>query len=94
MTIAGYVSGIGVLGPGLASWPDAAEVLAGRRAYKPAPTVLPAPALLPPTERRRTGRAVKTALAVAWEAIVSRRDRARGAGERVRLIGRRWAQLP
>jgi len=68
MRIAGYVGGIGVLGPGLNNWPDAAAVLSGRRAYELAATVLPAPALLPPTERRRTGRVVKTALAVALEA--------------------------
>jgi hypothetical protein len=66
--IAGYVGGIGMLGPGLNNWPDAAVVLSGRRAYEPAPTVLPAPALLPATERRRTGRVVKLALAVALEA--------------------------
>jgi len=68
MKIAGYVSGIGVLGPGLDNWPDTAAVLSGRRAYQPAPTVMPVPVLLPPTERRRTGRVVKTALAVALEA--------------------------
>jgi hypothetical protein len=68
MKIAGYVGGVGVLGPGLENWPDAAAVLAGARAYDPAPTALPVPALLPPTERRRTGRTVKTALAVASEA--------------------------
>jgi hypothetical protein len=68
MKIAGYEGGIGVLGPGLDNWPDTAAVLSARRAYQPAPTVLPVPALLPPTERRRTGRVVKTALAVALEA--------------------------
>ena len=68
MKIAGYVGGIGVLGPGLNNWPDAAAVLSGRQAYEPAPTVLPVPSLLPATERRRTGRVVKTALAVALEA--------------------------
>ena len=68
MKVAGYVSGIGVLGPGLDNWPDTAAVLSGRRAYEPAPTVLPVPSLLPATERRRTGRVVKTALAVALEA--------------------------
>jgi len=68
MKIAGYVGGIGVLGPGLNNWQDAAAVLSGRRIYEPAATVLPVPALLPATERRRTGRVVKTALAVALEA--------------------------
>ncbi len=68
MRIAAYVGGVGVLGPGLHNWTEAADVLSGRCAYQPAPTVLPVPALLPPAERRRTGRVVKTALAVALEA--------------------------
>jgi hypothetical protein len=68
MNISAYVSGIGVLGPGLANWPETASVLSGRVDYSPARTELPTPALLPPAERRRTGRVVKLALAVALEA--------------------------
>jgi hypothetical protein len=68
MSIAAYIDGIGFLGPGFSSWPQAREVLAGRHAYEPAPAVLPVPSLLPPTERRRVGRVVKLALAVASEA--------------------------
>ncbi len=68
MTLSAYVGGIGVLGPGLSQWPEAAAVLSGRVAYAPQPTVLPAPTLLPAAERRRTGRVVKLALAVAREA--------------------------
>jgi hypothetical protein len=68
MNIAAYVSGIGVLGPGLNNWSDASAVLLGQRRYESAPTVLPAPTLLPVAERRRTGRVVKLALAVALEA--------------------------
>jgi hypothetical protein len=63
-----YVGGIGVLGPGLPNWDETAAILAGRTAYSPAMTVLPAPALLPSAERRRTGRVVKLAIAVAREA--------------------------
>ena len=37
----------------LAKIAAADEVLAGRAAHQAAPTVLPAPALLPPAERRR-----------------------------------------
>jgi len=70
MKLSAYISGIGVLGPGLGDWPAAASVLRGTSAYSPASTVLPAPLLLPPTERRRTGRVVKLALAVALEASV------------------------
>src|SRR5713101_2889145 len=68
MKLSAYIGGIGVLGPGLADWHEAAAVLSGAKPYSPAPTVLTAPALLPPTERRSTGRVVKLALAVALEA--------------------------
>jgi hypothetical protein len=68
MKLSAYVGGIGVLGPGLADWHEAAAILSGAKPYSPAATVLTAPALLPPTERRRTGRVVKLALAVALEA--------------------------
>ncbi len=68
MKLFAYVGGIGALGPGLNGWPHAAAVLCGRQPYLPAPTVLPVPAVLPPAERRRTGRVVKLALAVALEA--------------------------
>jgi beta-ketoacyl synthase-like protein len=68
MKMAAYISGIGVLGPGFDSWPHAAAVLSGQCAYQPKPTILPMPTLLAPTERRRTGRVVKLALAVGLEA--------------------------
>jgi hypothetical protein len=68
MTLRVYVDGIGVLGPGLGNWPDAAGVLLGREAYRPAASVLPAPVILPAAERRRSGRVVKLALTVALEA--------------------------
>jgi hypothetical protein len=68
MTVSVYVAGIGALGPGLNGWPDTAGVLSGARTYLAAPTLLPTPSLLPAAERRRTGRVVKLALAVAAEA--------------------------
>jgi hypothetical protein len=68
MSVSGYVSGIGLLGPGLTGWHDAAALLPERR-YEPSPAVLPSPSMLPATERRRTGRVVKLALAVASEAV-------------------------
>ncbi len=67
MSLSAYVSGLGILGPGLSNWTEAAAVLAGRAAYAPAPTVLPAPTHLAAAERRRTGRVVKLALAIAIE---------------------------
>jgi hypothetical protein len=71
MKLSAYISGIGVLGPGFNNWPQTAAVLSGEQPYMPAPTVLPTPAMLPPAERRRTGRVVKLALALASEAISS-----------------------
>jgi hypothetical protein len=68
MKLSAYIGGIGVLGPGFQDWPDASAVLSGQRAYLPAPTVLPTPVILPAAERRRTGRVVKLAIAIALEA--------------------------
>jgi beta-ketoacyl synthase-like protein len=68
MKVSAYLDGIGVLGPGLANWPDCAQILLAERAYTSAPTALSVPSMLPPAERRRTGRVVKLALAVALEA--------------------------
>lgn len=68
MKLSAYISGLGVLGPGLANWPETAAVLSGQTAYRPAATVLPTPTILAAAERRRVGRVVKLALAVALEA--------------------------
>ena len=64
-----WVQGVGLLGPGLDSWAGASRVLCGVEPLTAAPTLLPAPARLPPAERRRAGAAVKLALAVADEAV-------------------------
>jgi hypothetical protein len=64
-----YVEGIGVRGDGLDGWESAAEALAGRRDYRPAPVNLPPITLLPANERRRTVTTVKLALAVGAEAF-------------------------
>jgi hypothetical protein len=66
-----YIEGIGVIGPGLAGWPQAADVLMRRAAREAAKTVLPAPAGLPSAERRRTGPVVRAALAAAHEAVAA-----------------------
>jgi hypothetical protein len=66
-----FVEGVGLLGPGLASWREGREVLAGRAPYAHAPTAVPASELLPPAERRRAGIPVKLALAVGREAFVA-----------------------
>jgi Beta-ketoacyl synthase, N-terminal domain len=68
MSLSAYIGGLGVLGPGLSNWPEAAAVLTGQQVYRPAATVLPMPTILPAAERRRSGRVVKLVLAVALEA--------------------------
>lgn len=60
-----YLQGVGLVGPGLPGWAAAQPVLAGRQAYEPAATAVPAPMRLPPAERRRAGTAIKIAIAVA-----------------------------
>jgi Beta-ketoacyl synthase, N-terminal domain len=69
MPLTASLQGIGVLGPGLHNWVSAAAILRGELPYEPAATVLPAPGVLPPAERRRAGRIVKLALAVGAEAV-------------------------
>ncbi|HEX4376734.1 MAG TPA: beta-ketoacyl synthase chain length factor [Steroidobacteraceae bacterium] len=63
------VQGIGVLGPALSDWPHMCSVLRGEAPFRPATTVLPPPAILPPAERRRAGRTIKLALAIGAEAV-------------------------
>jgi hypothetical protein len=60
---------IGVLGPGIADWPAAAAILRNEATYKCVPAVLPAPAVLPPAERRRAGRTIRLALGIGAEAV-------------------------
>lgn len=62
------VIGIGVRGPGLDGWDSSREMLAGRAVHQARETVVPPPAILSTTERRRTGKVVRLALAVAHEA--------------------------
>ncbi|RQR52600.1 3-oxoacyl-ACP synthase [Burkholderia sp. Bp9126] len=71
MTLSAFIDSVGLIGPGLTDWPHAADVLAGRAAYAPARTALPPPAGLPPAERRRTGPAVRVALAAGHAAVAA-----------------------
>jgi hypothetical protein len=71
MSLAAYVDGVGILGPGLADWRSAAAVLSDRTPYEPAATILSPPATLPAAERRRAGRVVKLAIGVAIEATTN-----------------------
>ncbi|MEP7280628.1 MAG: beta-ketoacyl synthase chain length factor [Rubrivivax sp.] len=63
------ISGIGLLGPGLADWAGAQSLLVQPSGYTPAPTVLPTTERLPPTERRRAGAVVKASVVVAERAV-------------------------
>jgi len=64
------IEGVGLVGPGFASWATAREALAGRAAYVATPTVLPNPEALPATERRRAGKCVRLSLAVGLAAAL------------------------
>jgi hypothetical protein len=67
-TLAAYVNGVGLLGPGIDDWPAGVRVLTGEAPWTPAPTRLPVPECLPAAERRRSGTVVRLALALALEA--------------------------
>jgi hypothetical protein len=67
-TLTAYIEGIGLLGPGLTGWHDSARILAGLAPYNRQATILPAPALLPAAERRRSSSIIKTTLASGLEA--------------------------
>lgn len=71
---------IALIGPGLPSWEATQAVLAGQAPYISEPTVIPPPAGLPPAERRRTGNAVRIAIAVGTTAIEQ------AAGDASRLL--------
>jgi len=73
ITLRASLEGIGLIGPGLDGWQLSAELLAGASPYASRPTVVPAPELLPPAERRRVGRVVKLALAAGLQATVNAR---------------------
>jgi hypothetical protein len=67
-----YIEGIGLSGPGLDGWSAGRAILAGQVPYEYRKTVLPAPAALPPAERRRCGPIIKLSLAVGFEAGAGR----------------------
>lgn len=71
MKLSAYLDGIGLVGPGLDNWPAAHPILAGSVAYESRPLVVAAPQSLPPAERRRTGLAIKVALAVGEAAAAA-----------------------
>ncbi len=73
------ILGTGLIGPGLDDWPAGREALRNDCAsYAYGPTRIPAPELLPATERRRTTACIKLALAAAEQAL---KDAAREPAE-------------
>jgi hypothetical protein len=68
-TLSAWIEGVGLVAPGMPDWASGAEVLAGRMPFQSAPSVLPAPLLLPPAERRRASRVVRVALASGLAAL-------------------------
>ena len=66
-----HIDGIGLIGPGLPDWPAARAVLRGEVPFVDCLVALPAPAALPPAERRRTGQIVRLSLAVGLEAVAA-----------------------
>jgi len=64
-----WIEGVGLLGPGLASWQQLSRILRGSEPYCATRTVLPTPTLLPPAERRRAVAMVKLTLAAGLEAV-------------------------
>jgi hypothetical protein len=63
------IAGVGVLGPGFSDWEQAATLLRTPNDWiAAAATMVPAPARLPGTERRRAGVGVKAAIVVADQA--------------------------
>jgi len=67
--IQAWIDGIGIFGPGLVGWPEAAPVLAGRAAYTNSEIPKLSPALLAADVRRRTTEHIRLAVEVGGEAI-------------------------
>lgn len=63
------IEGIGLIGPGLDGWAKAQAILRGEVPFVMQPATIPAPTVLPPAERRRTGTVVKLALGAGLAAI-------------------------
>jgi hypothetical protein len=62
------IAGVGVLGPGFSDWEQATPLLRTPSDWTASATMVPAPARLPATERRRAGVGVKAAIVVADQA--------------------------
>jgi hypothetical protein len=66
-----FVHGVGVVGPGLAGWTEAAAVLTGAQVWRDCDTLVSMPAILPKNERRRSSQAIRLALEATHQAAVA-----------------------
>jgi hypothetical protein len=66
-----FIGAPALLGPGLAGWAASEAILSGHAPWQDTPPVVPPPAMLAPTERRRTSLVVRISLAVAAEAVAT-----------------------
>ncbi len=66
-----YIEAIGLIGPGLESWQQAAEILAGDGEYRAGELPTLKPTMLKPNERRRTTLTIKLALQAVQDALAS-----------------------
>lgn len=65
-----YIEGIAVLGPAMPDWATASALLrGGAQPFVPQTVTLPAPEMLPASERRRAGNAIKLSMAVGAAAV-------------------------
>ncbi len=64
-----FIEGISVLGPAMPDWQRAREILSSDTPFEPQAIQLPAPELLPSSERRRAGDAIKLSMAAALAAV-------------------------
>lgn len=80
MSLEARVEGIGLVGPGLAGWSRAREMLAGFARYTSTPSVIPTAEALPAVERRRAGKSVRISLAAGLEAAAAAGRSARDMG--------------
>lgn len=65
-----FIEGIAVLGPAMPDWAHAREILRGKNTpFEPQPVQLPTPELLPSSERRRAGDAIKLSMSAALAAV-------------------------
>lgn len=62
-----WLTGIGILCPGLDGWAQARSVLRAEQPYVATPVKIPPPAMLPPRDRRRCSETVALALHVAQQ---------------------------